>query len=362
MNMQEARTQFAADRAMLQEYGIILDPGVNTYTCDEWKRQLAMDAQSPLLLNPNSAIPAILTTSIDPDVIRIVFTPLNFAKMFGERKVGSWVDDARMFPVIEHTGETSSYGDFNNNGRAGVNMNWPSFQNYIFQTFVRYGEREAERAGLAKINYVSELQMAAADILNRYANLTYAFGISGLQNYGVINNPFLSAMLTPTPKAWGGTTWFNNGAPAATANEVYNDVVSLVEQLIAQTNGVIDLDSKLILAMSPSSQVALTFTNSFGVNVKALLKENYPNMEILTAPQYGVQTANNSQGYSTAGNVIQLFAKEVNGQQVAYAAFSEKLRAHKLIAEPSAWMQKYTSGSWGVILRMPFAVTGMIGV
>lgn len=363
MNLQEARSEFAADRAELERKGIIF-PGATMYLPDEWKRDytLAMDAQPQLITEPNSAIPAILTTTIDPDVIRIVFSPLNFAKMLGERQSGTWLDDARLFPVIETTGEVSSYGDFNNNGRAGVNMNWPGFQNYLFQTFIRYGEREAGRAGLAKINYVSELQTSAADILNRYANLSYAFGIAGLQNYGIMNNPYLSAMLTPALKAWGGTTWFDNGAPAATANEVYNDIVALVEQLIAQTNGAVDLDSKFVLAMSPASQVALTFTNSFGVNVKALLKENYPNMTIAIAPQYGAQTAINSQGYSLAGNVIQLIATEINGQQTAYAAYSEKLHAHKVIAEPSAWMQKFTSGTWGVILRMPFGITGMVGV
>jgi hypothetical protein len=363
MNLHEARTQFAADQALLEERGVIL-PGYDCYMPDEWKRDwhLAMDAQPQLITTPNSAIPAILTTTIDPKVIRVVFAPLAFAKIFGEQKSGDWLEDTRMFPIIETTGEVSSYGDFNNNGRAGVNMNWPSFQNYLFQTFVRYGEREAGRAGLAKINYISELQVSAADILNRYANLSYAFGIAGLQNYGALNNPYLSALLTPATKAWGGTTWFDNGAPAATANEVYNDIVALWEQVIAQTNGAVSLDSPAILAMSPASQVALTFTNSFGVNVKSLLKENYPNMRIEVAPQYGTQNATNAQGYSTGGNLIQLIVTEIDGQQTAYAAFSEKLHAHKIIAEPSAWMQKFTSGTWGVIMRMPFGIAGMLGV
>jgi hypothetical protein len=69
-----------------------------------------------------------------------------------------------------------------------------------------------------------------------------------------------------------------------------------------------------------------------------------------------VQTSTNTQGFSTAGNAMQLIADKVQGQTVAYAAFNEKLRAHKIIAEPSAWMQKETSGTWGTILRMPIGV------
>lgn len=365
MNLQEARASFQAHLPMLRERGVYLQPGVQTYVPDEWKQNgdLAMDAAQPTLsTDPNSALPVILTTAIDPEVIRIVFTPLNFAKILTERRVGTWLEETRIFPVVEETGEVSSFGDFNENGRAGVNLNFPNFQSYLYQTFVRYGERELERAGLARINYVSELNISAADLLNRFQNLSYAFGVTGLQNYGIINNPYLSAYLTPATKAAGGTAWFNGNTPNATAVEVYNDIVALTEQLINQTNGTLELDAKMTLAMSPASAVALRFTNSFGVNVEDLLKKNYPNLRVMTAPQYGEQTTNNPQGYSAAGNAMQVIADEIQGQRVAYAAFNEKLRAHKIIPESSAWRQKMTSGTWGTILRMPLGVAGMLGI
>jgi hypothetical protein len=47
---------------------------------------------------------------------------------------------------------------------------------------------------------------------------------------------------------------------------------------------------------------------------------------------------------------------------VAWAAYNEKMRAHKIIPEPSSWRQKMTSGTWGTILRMPVGVTSMLGV
>jgi hypothetical protein len=363
MNLQEARTKFQEHRPMLEERGVYL-PGVTMYMPDEWKKdwRLAMDAQPTLVTDPSSGIPSLLTTVIDPKVIRVVFTPLNFAKILGEQKNGDWLEETRIFPVVEETGEVSSYGDFNNNGRAGVNLNFPNFQSYLFQTFVRYGERELARAGLAKINYVSELGISAAGLLNRFQNLSYAFGVAGLQNYGIINNPYLSAYITPATKAAGGTTWFNGNAPNATANEVYNDIVAMVTQLVAQTNGAMDIKSPMTLAMSPQSEIAMTFANSFGVYVEALLKKGYPNLKVKTAPQYGQQSTTNPQGFSTAGNYVQLIADKLQGQTVAYAAFNEKLRAHKIIPEPSAWQQKMTSGTWGTILRMPLGVVGMLGV
>lgn len=367
MNRQEAIERWNQLRPQYEAGGLILF-GTKMLVPDEMKAsnasiaQLAMDAAGTLVTDPNSAIPAMLTTAIDPDVIRVVFTPLQFAKILTERKAGDWLEETRMFPVIEETGEVSSYDDFSNNGRAGVNFNYPQFQSYLFQTMVGYGERETERAGLMRINYVSELQGAAAGLLNRFANLAYGFGVAGLQNYGIINNPYLSAYLTPAIKANGGTAWFNGNNPNATANEVYNDILALWTQMIAQTNGAVDFDAPATLALSPQSMLATKFANAFGVYVEDLLKKGFPNMKITSAPQYGTKSTVNPQGYSAAGNAMQLIIDTVDGQKVAYAAFNEKLRTHKLIPEPSSWKQKMSSGVWGTILRMPFAVTGMIGV
>jgi len=364
MNRQEAIAAFAAERAILQAKGVVL-PGVTMYVPDEYRHNfaLAMDAQPTLSTDPNSAIPAMLTTMIDPDVIRILMAPLAMAEILGERKKGDWLTETDMFPVVEMTGEVSSYGDFNNNGRAGINMNWPQFQSYLFQTFTNYGERELERAGLAKINYVSELDQSAAYQLNQYSNLTYAFGVAGLQNYGILNNPYLAAYLTPATKAAGGTTWFTaGGAPNATANEVYNDIATLIQSLIVKSAGNLNAKSKYTLALSPGSEQALTFANTFGVFVEDLLKKGYPGLTVKSAPQYGQQSTTNPQGYSTAGNAVQLIADSIQGQQVVYAAFTEKMRAHKIIPGASSWMQKKTSGTWGTILRMPVGVAGMIGI
>jgi hypothetical protein len=368
MDRNAAITAWNEVRDVYAANGLIL-PGVRMLVPDEFKNSnkslsgLAMDAAGNLTTDPNSALPSLLTTAIDPDVIRVVFAPLQIAKILGgERKAGDWLEETRIFPVVEETGEVSSYDDFSNNGRAGINFNYPQFQSYLYQTFVAYGERETERAGLMRINYVGELTGAASGLLNRFGNLAYAFGIVGLQNYGIINNPYLSAYLSPALKAWGGTTWFNNGSPAATANEVYNDILAVVEQIISQTNGAVEMDTPMTLALSPQSQLAMKFANSFGVSVSALLKDGFPNMKVMSAPQYGQKTSNNNQGYSPIGNAFQIIVDKIDNQKVAYPAFNEKLRAHKLIPESSSWKQKMTSGVWGTITRMPIGIAGMLGV
>lgn len=363
MTPQEARSAWVAHKTNLENLGIIL-PDVVSYATDEMKRNytLALDAQPALATAPNSSVPLILTTYIDPEVVRVAFAPTEAAVILTEKKVGTWLDDTAMFPVVEATGETTSYGDFNSNGSTGVNTNWPQRQSYHFQTMKQYGEREVERAGLSRLNWVAEIDLAAADVLNRFSNFTYFFGVQGLQNYGLLNDPNLAALLTPGIKANGGVKWMGSGGLVnATANEVYLDIQNMFWQLTTATSGLVKANSKMILAMNPGTAVALTATNSFGVDVYKLLKQNFPNIRFETAVQYGTISAQNPQGLA-GGNMVQLIAESIEGQQVAYCSFTEKMRAHKIIPDTSSWRQKVTSGTWGSVIRKPYGIVGMIGV
>lgn len=363
MNRQEAMAAWQNDQARLAATGVVLPPSVVMYVPDEYRQDytLAMDAQPALFTQPNSALPAYLTTMVDPDVIRVLYAPNKAAEVLGEVKKGDWLMQTTMFPIVELTGEVSTYGDFNENGHAGVNVNWPARQNYLFQVVKEYGELELERAGLARINWVTEMDNAAAVVISKFLNLSYLFGIAGLQNYGLLNDATLSAALTPTTKAAGGVKWINNGVIVATANEIYNDIQSLYIQLVSQSGGLVDQDTKMVLVLSPGSAGALTATNSFNVNVTDLLKKNFPNITVITAVQYGVTSAANPQGVA-AGNYIQLIALELEGQKTGFAAFSEKMRAHPVIRAMSSFKQKVTSGTWGSVIRQPFAVSSMVGI
>jgi len=376
----EGRTAWQQDNhSRWAEQGVHL-PGVVAYLPDAFKRDwrlavdvlpqliqsmgygLAYDALPQLVTDPNSAVPMMLTTLIDPEVFRVLFAPMKMAEIMGEEKKGDWLTETAMFPVVEATGEVASYGDYADSGRAGVNTNWPNRQAYLFQVVKQYGERELERAGLARINWVTEIDKAAALSLNKFANYAYAFGLYGLQNYGLLNDPHLNPSITPAPKAAGGTAWVQGGVIVATANEVFTDIQSLFYQLVTQTRGLITREDQLILAMAPEVDVAMTATNSFNVNLSDLLKKNFPNLKVVTATQYGAISAfNPSQGIA-AGNLVQMICPEVEGQRTGYASFNEKMRAHPVIREMSAFRQKVTGGVWGMILRMTATISSLVGV
>src|SRR5215471_15714289 len=113
MNLQEAMEMWQSDVSMHRARGVYL-PEIKAYLPEEFRYdvQLAMDALPAIVSTANSAVPAFLTTLIDPKVFKILFAPNRAAVIFGEQRKGTWLDETAMFPTVEHTGEVSSYGDF----------------------------------------------------------------------------------------------------------------------------------------------------------------------------------------------------------------------------------------------------------
>lgn len=331
------------------KYGIIL-PGAKDYLKPDFAEnfQLAMDAQPTMVTANNAGIPAYLTNYVDPELIRVLVTPMKAAEIIGEVKKGDWTTLTAQFPIVESTGETSSYGDFNNNGMTAANVNWVPRQSYHYQTHTRWGERELDMYGAARIGYAAELNVASALVLNKFQNKSYFFGIDGLMNYGLLNDPSLTASITPNATGTGGAvTWSTKDGQA-----VYDDIVKLYGQLVSQTKGLIERTDPMTLAMSPSAEVNLTKTNMYNVNVSDLLKKNFPNLRVETAVEYSTD----------AGELVQLIADRLGEQDTAYAAFTEKMRAHAVVVEESSWKQKKSGGTWGAIIRQPLGIASMIGV
>jgi hypothetical protein len=362
MNLLEARTQFASHKRMHEARGVVL-PDVTQYIPDGWGDDisLAMDAQPALYTTPNAGIPALLSTMIDPQIYEILFSPLEAKNIFDEQQKGDWTLSSVMFPVIEHTGETSAYDDYSNNGSVGANANFPSRQPFLFQTIIQYGDRELDVAGLAKINWLNELNASAAWAINRFQNQSYFFGIQNLQNYGFLNDPNLTAALTPAPKAFGNNQWVTNNVITATPNEIYLDIQTMAIKLVQQSGGLINKKSNFVLALSPTSEMAITATNSFDVNVTDLLSKNFPNMKIISAVQYGVQDSTNPQGV-VGGNFAQMICTEVKGQKTGFVAYNLKMRAGRLVPDLSSYKQKLSAGTLGSVIRAPFAISSMIGI
>lgn len=344
---------FAQDRLRLAEdHGVIL-PHVRGYVGD------AGIPQFPAVTQPNSGIPANLSTYIDPTTIRAMITPTKAEQAYGEAKVGDWTTDTIQFKLVSQTGYVVSYGDFDKGGKADVNANWEYRQPFHFQTMIEWGEREIARMGLANLAWQSEKEAAATSIMNKARNLTYLFGVSGLQNYGILNDPSLPTALTPVQKpAASGTgtvtQWSQTNDPLA----VYSDVLAMFQQMTEQTGGNATMESPMTLTIPTSLQQVMGYTNQFNLKLRDVLKENFPNLTIETIPEFGVAL---SGGYGTV-NVAQLRLNTVDGIDTTYCGFTVKMMGHRVVYDTTSAYQKRSGGTAGFICRYPFAIVSLAGI
>jgi hypothetical protein len=346
-------TEFAREAERLErDWGII--PMAMDYLPDDFRTDfaLALDAQPALITTPNAGIPMMFTSYVDPETIRVRQAPNVGAKILGEQKMGNWEQQTAFFPVVENTGQVNTYGDTNEDGKSDANVEFEQRQSYLFQTIIEYGDLEVARAGAARLNWIAEKQTAAAKTLSKFEDFTYHFGVAGLQNFGLLNDPSLSAVLTPTTKANGGTQWVKSGVINASANEVYADFQALYQELADNSDGLIDENTRFRFVYPNTVATGMTATNAFGNTVKFLIKESFPNVEYVSAPRYSLST----------GNEVQLIALEFDGSKSGTCAFNEKMRAHRLVPATSSLKQKQTSGSWGAVVKYPLAFASMLGV
>lgn len=298
--------------------------------------QIAMDSQ--LITAPNAGILALFTTYVDPRVIEVLVEPMKAAQIFGETKKGTWTDDYLQFPIAESTGEVSSYDDFSENGMSGTNVNWEDRQPYYYQTIIELGEREVERAGAARLDWVARKQISAALTLNKFQNKTYFYGVDGLKNYGLLNDPSLLPAITPT-------SWADKDAAA-----IYEDIQKLYATLIKQTQGLVDRNESMTLLLSPEAETHFTKTNQYNVNVSDQLKKNFPNMRIETAPEMS----------TAAGENIQLIVDSYEGVDTVEPTFTEKMRVHPMVLNLSSWRQKRSQGTVGTIIYRPMMIASAL--
>jgi hypothetical protein len=65
---------------------------------------------------------------------------------------------------------------------------------------------------------------------------------------------------------------------------------------------------------------------------------------------------------SDSGEKIILYTKTLNGSPTGELCFSEKMRAHNLVIDSSSYKQKFSSTTYGGLIKMPLAFACMIGM
>ncbi len=322
-------------------------PGARMWASKENMGRIAQDAA--LITTPNTTVPAEFLAYIDPMVIEIMTAPRRAREIFAEEKKGDWTTPYAKWRVDEITGSTQPYSDYANGTTSGVNSEWQTRPQYVFQTSITYGDMEVAVSSAAKVNLAAAKQRAAARVIDVDANKFYLLGVAGREIYGILNDPNLPASITAAATGTSGSTkWADK-----TTQQIYNDILALFAQLTQQSSGLIDKDTPLKLLLSPEMSVRLGAATDFNVSVLDMLNKYFRNLQIVTVPEL----------HSTAaGETVMLIAPEVAGQKTGLLAFGEKIRAGRIVPDLSSFRQKYTGSTYGGIVLQPYAFASMTGM
>lgn len=328
------------------QYGFVF-PNARMWLSPENRARIAEDAA--LVTTPNTTVPAELLAYIDPMVIEIMTAPRRAREIFGEEKKGDWTTPYAKWRADEMTGRTEPYSDYANGTTSGVNSEWQTRPQYIFQTSITYGDLEVAMSSAAKVNLAASKQRAAANVIDIDQNRFYLLGVAGKEIYGILNDPNLPDAITAGATGTGSSTkWADK-----TTTQIYNDILALFAELSSQSSGLIDRDTPLKLCLSPEMAVRLGAATDFNVSVLDMLTRYFSNISIITVPELHSMTA---------GETVFLIAPEVNGQKSGLLAFGEKIRALRVIPDMSSFRQKYVGTTYGGIVLMPFAFAQMTGM
>jgi hypothetical protein len=342
------------EEIMRHEFNALKDIGISGFP-EEWltedvARKIAMDS-APLITTQNNGVPAWMTMYTHPDVIKILTAKRASEDIFSPIRTGAYGTMTAKFPIIEHTGDVMPYADYGTEGVSNYNVNWPEREAYYFQNMSEWGDMQMAVMGMGKINAAAEIQAAAALAIKIAHNKFWFYGVSGLKNYGILNDPNLNPSIAPTVGANSATTW---GAKATT--EIYNDVLALFSRLNVQAGANLKdgwkMSDNLLLCMSNLVSPHLHKATNFNVSVIDMIKKSFPNMEIVTAPEFSTQS----------GELLYLIAPKVMGQKTGFLAYTELMKAHGVVRASSSYKEKNSASSFGAVIRQPFAIASMLGV
>lgn len=333
---------------VMKQYGIIFDTGspIRGILANDSIDQLANDAA--MVTAANSGVPVEFTSYIDPMVIPILTATRGAREIFGEAKKGDWTTSYARFQTSEITGEVEAYTDYGQGGASDVNPTFPVRTQYIYQTNIRYGDREVDVASRARLQLAADKQRAAATVIDIASNKFALYGVAGLEIYGLLNDPNLPAAVSPLPNADTKTLWAEKST-----KEIYEDVLHLFGKMADRGAGHIDANTELVLATSPATQVQLGKATDFNISARQMLETYFPKIRFVAFPELAT---------ATSGTSILLVAPTIEELPTAQIGFSEKFRAMRLIPESSSFHQKFVGSSYGTIIYRPFAIGTMTGV
>jgi len=317
-----------------------------------------MDSLQPSITVGSIGAPAQFLQNWLPGFVRIMTAARKIDELIGITTSGSWEDEEVIQGILEPLGEAELYGDYTNIPLSSYNTEWARRTVIRFEKGFKVGTLEEARMGRLKVNTAAEKRAAAALALDIARNRVGFYGFNGGLNrtYGFLNDPSLPAYVTAATGASTFTTWATK-----TFLEITADIRGMMARLQAASQDTIDVETaRITLALATNVAQFLTVTSTYGNSVRQWMKETYPNLRVVSAPEL-----NNANG---GANVAYLYPEAVTTDgstddgrvwiQVVPARF-QTLGVEK---QAKAYVEDFTNATAGVMVKRPYAVQRLTGI
>ena len=310
----------------------------------------AMDAIQPTITTASIQVPIQFLQNWLPGFVFVMTAPRVIDELTGITTSGSWEDAEIVQGILERVGTSVPYGDLTNIPFASWNTNFNVRSVVRFEEGIHVGRLETAEAARMRVDNAGTKRRSAALGLEIIRN---SVGFSGFNNglnntYGFLNDPNTPAYVE-VASGVAGFLWSQK-----TFLEICKDIRTAVVALRTSSQGLINPERlKLTLAVAVNSVDWLSTTSDFGISVSDWLKQAYPNIRVVSAPQLDNANAND--------NVFYLYAEETDDEstddsrtytQVVPAKF--QVMGVEQLAK--AYKESYSNATAGMLLKRPYAV------
>lgn len=244
---------------------------------------VVLHAMDSVLTGPpttNGTLPGYMLQTWLPGTLRVVTQIRNIDEIVGITNVGRWEDEFISVRVAEPVGKAELYGDHTNIPLANYRQDVESRGVVRFEQGFQVGKLEDARQSMVGFQAAEEKRRAATESLDISRNDVGFYGFNDGTDtnvYGLLNDPSLPAYATRT------ADWLT-----ATFDQLTTDFIRMVNALETQMGGNLNDDAQLVFVL-PSGYRAI-FTRyqqtGSGMTFRTWLAESYPNLRIVTTPEF----------------------------------------------------------------------------
>lgn len=321
-----------------------------------------MDAALPgTITTPSITTPIQFLQFWLPGFVGIITAARKIDEILGISTVGSWEDDEVVQGTLEATGTAVLYGDLTNVPLSSWNANWESRTIVRSEEGMRAGVLEEARAAKVNINSGEAKRAAATEALEIFRNNVGFYGFNnGLgRTFGFLNDPALiAAQPLPATGTGSSTAWADKNFA-----QIQADIRLMVSTLRQQSQDTVDPETTDLTMVLPTDVVDyLSTTTDFGISVREWMKEAYPRIRVVSAPQMELAIGGE--------NAVYLFAEKVNNaaDQVStddkrtwIQAVPAKFRLVGVSQQTKGYEEDYSNATAGVLLKRSYAVVRFYG-